>query len=650
MATLTPTISVRSASGQPVTGDAGNLTLHVVTDGVSADYAGSITEKDAGEYAVTVTVAGTLQKVVGVSATSGAVVVPAAWENSPKLDSLIPYNTVWVVATPDWEESLGSGTFDDPYNNLQAAHDDANIRNNMGDMIRVIPLAGQDNGYMVRDNVSIQKDGIRFVGPGDGSFIYQAINGRSWVFQLDVLVHSGEEWSVEGFHFDGTYSGTGGAVGYYSDGVQVRNCYFTNFSSAPLDAGANSVTEDCTFYLCSTNLTTGGGPIWPYYANGVIRRCRFVQCGARSGRGLITMAGTGATVCSGWSVLDNTFINSLGTGLDVVVLAGATDNIIANNILSSDSTITDAGTRTRLHNNKPWAVESGGALATVDTVVDAIKVVSDKLATMLVASGENWQYTAAALALGSTSIDPQDVRDAMMLAPSAGSAASGSIDDQLADIAASIAGIGGGTGAFTVTIPVTDDASDPLDDIAVTMQGSPVSNTRRTDTDGEVVFYRDADTWDIVVADQSGYVGGEWVATVGPTGVLTLVDGEGATVSAIVLEQISLTPPTDPSVCRVYGWIKDHAGAAIDGAAVEYRIENPPATTGDGVTISGADRWQAVATDANGQFEVDLVRSTLIGDKLWRIRSKQDGYNEAVYVPDSATARRSDLTSDIPEV
>jgi hypothetical protein len=81
MATISPTVRVVDADGAPVTGDAGNLTLALITDGVAAAYGGSISEVTGGEYAVTVTVAGTLQAIVGISSTSGAVVIPARWRN-----------------------------------------------------------------------------------------------------------------------------------------------------------------------------------------------------------------------------------------------------------------------------------------------------------------------------------------------------------------------------------------------------------------------------------------------------------------------------------------------------------------------------------------------------------------------------------------
>ena len=81
MATLNPSISVVDADGQPVTGDAANLSLTVITDGVAAAYSGDIMEIADGEYEVEITQSGALQSVIGTSSTSGAIVVPARWQN-----------------------------------------------------------------------------------------------------------------------------------------------------------------------------------------------------------------------------------------------------------------------------------------------------------------------------------------------------------------------------------------------------------------------------------------------------------------------------------------------------------------------------------------------------------------------------------------
>lgn len=92
--TLTPTVTVVDADGLPVTGDAANLALVVVTDGVAAAYTGDITEVADGEYALEVTQAGTLQSVSGASSTSGAIVIPARWQNAPAVGAHVVTLTV----------------------------------------------------------------------------------------------------------------------------------------------------------------------------------------------------------------------------------------------------------------------------------------------------------------------------------------------------------------------------------------------------------------------------------------------------------------------------------------------------------------------------------------------------------------------------
>jgi len=79
--TLYPTIRVVDSTGAPITGDAANLTLEVLTDGTAAAYAGSITEVADGEYKLAVTQSGTMQSVVGTSTTDEAIVISARWVN-----------------------------------------------------------------------------------------------------------------------------------------------------------------------------------------------------------------------------------------------------------------------------------------------------------------------------------------------------------------------------------------------------------------------------------------------------------------------------------------------------------------------------------------------------------------------------------------
>lgn len=112
----------------------------------------------------------------------------------------------------------------------------------------------------------------------------------------------------------------------------------------------------------------------------------------------------------------------------------------------------------------------------VDTEVAAIKVVTDKLATAIELDGAVYRLTAnalelapspevtlspediAAIAAGIT-IDPQDIRDAMKLAPTTGAAATGSVDAHLDAIELKTATIG----SVTVTAVSPIVAGEELD-------------------------------------------------------------------------------------------------------------------------------------------------------------------------------------------
>ena len=131
--TLTPTVTVVDADGLPVTGDAANLALVVVTDGVAAAYTGDITEVADGEYALEVTQAGTLQSVSGASSTSGAIVIPARWQNAQAVGAVTITSGGTNIVDGDLQIEVPRG---DSYSLVVEAEDDA------GD---AIDLSGYDD-------------------------------------------------------------------------------------------------------------------------------------------------------------------------------------------------------------------------------------------------------------------------------------------------------------------------------------------------------------------------------------------------------------------------------------------------------------------------------------------------------------------------
>jgi len=82
---ITVSFQVRNAAtGAPVTGDAANLTLKIVADGVDAVPTNSPVEVALGEYKLVLTAAensGELMSLIGTSATASTIVIPSRWAN-----------------------------------------------------------------------------------------------------------------------------------------------------------------------------------------------------------------------------------------------------------------------------------------------------------------------------------------------------------------------------------------------------------------------------------------------------------------------------------------------------------------------------------------------------------------------------------------
>ena len=96
MATRSVSFAVVDATDPktPVTGDAANLTLSVITDNVAVPYAGAVTELTPGEYGIEVEETGAMQSVVGSTSTPNAIVIPARWQNAPAVGAHVVTLTV----------------------------------------------------------------------------------------------------------------------------------------------------------------------------------------------------------------------------------------------------------------------------------------------------------------------------------------------------------------------------------------------------------------------------------------------------------------------------------------------------------------------------------------------------------------------------
>lgn len=92
----TATFQIRnSTTGAAVLGDTANITARIVADGVLSSPANSIAEVGLGEYKLVITAAensGDLMAVIGSSMTSGAIFIPARWQNMDPAQLVVTAN------------------------------------------------------------------------------------------------------------------------------------------------------------------------------------------------------------------------------------------------------------------------------------------------------------------------------------------------------------------------------------------------------------------------------------------------------------------------------------------------------------------------------------------------------------------------------
>jgi len=156
----------------------------------------------------------------------------------------------------------------------------------------------------------------------------------------------------------------------------------------------------------------------------------------------------------------------------------------------------------RLDQSVGSRLAAAGYTAPDNASLALVKSATDKLETAMEADGNVYRFTSNALEqapAGAAGLTPQDVRDALKLAPSAGSPAEGSIDDDLADLADAVAAVGGqtGPGSLDVTVIVTDDGGTPLDGVAVWISTDQsgqnvIAGTKYTNALGHAGFKLDA--------------------------------------------------------------------------------------------------------------------------------------------------------------
>jgi len=180
----------------------------------------------------------------------------------------------------------------------------------------------------------------------------------------------------------------------------------------------------------------------------------------------------------------------------------------------------------------------GEAVVAVGIVATAIKVVTDKLATMLEAAGAAWRWTVVALAN----------------AP------------------------GAGTGLIPVTVTVTD-GTDPQAGVLVSLNstatGAVVAGPLVTDEDGEAVFNRTEGELLTATPTTTPFLSG---------GSTAFTVGVAATAVTCAMTAAALPEPAPAGYCavRIFG---DYQYGPAGGVVAVQELHSPAEYDADGITI-----------------------------------------------------------------
>lgn len=303
------------------------------------------------------------------------------------------------------------GGIADPYLGFQDCHDNGAV-DSRHDIINLVPGSAAGVTTLTED-VTISKRYLFIRGPGR-DFVWT----RSGAGDTISVTADGVELS--GFQLETAATGSGaGIMATDSDFLKAHHIWVnaTQGDGIQLLRGSNAQVHNCVFQL-----TGQGGSGQGIQINGSggsadnnhIFDCSFEDC-----------AGDAVNIQSGTStntrILNNTIHGCSGWGIDIT--ASSTDAFVADNRLGNNTSgdIQDNGTTSIVLNNEQWGTSA--ALATVDTVVDAIEVDTQDIQTRLPAALVSGKMDSDATAINSSTAA------AIRLALSAGQIIPGTVDN-----------------------------------------------------------------------------------------------------------------------------------------------------------------------------------------------------------------------------
>jgi len=201
--------------------------------------------------------------------------------------------------------------------------------------------------------------------------------------------------------------------------------------------------------------------------------------------------------------------------------------------------------------------------------------------------------TAAAAAAGSAASAAAAAQEAAEAIPAPPS------EEEINDVLTAAHGAGSwqtggetGSGAYTVTVTVTDDAEppEPLENAKVRYSNGLESYLDSTDASGQCTFNVDAATWSVAATKANyRYGGGQHVVA---------ADGS----KTIVMTPYAAPTSDDPDLVGCYGVTRTESGEREGGVDITIELLTPAAPTGQYRRTA-----IEVTSDANGDWSVDLA-------------------------------------------
>lgn len=162
-----------------------------------------------------------------------------------------------------------------------------------------------------------------------------------------------------------------------------------------------------------------------------------------------------------------------------------------------------------------------------------------------------------------------------------------------------ISGIGGGAGAYSISIIAYDTSNFQTvagaNVIVRSLNQSSLIAVGRTNSNGEIGFNLDADSF-LVIATAPGYIFESYDTVV--------VAGNGVDTTRGYAFEID--PPANPEVCRVWGYLYDFQGNPEAGAVIAAYL---PGGIVKYYEIIISPFAIAAVTNSSGQFYLDLIPS-----------------------------------------